>query len=640
MNTSVGSSSHAVQGTQISKSNAPLPPPSSRDLWSEIVAAETHHHQQIDVVYRRRKPRNNQKDATLTASDSTRPCPNRVSLVDPNKRVSWNRALSTRGRTSIAVGAYMVYQPQLKQDKRKGKPALPKGKFVQPPNFDKEKLYFQEVDAFELLEESPSPKKVGTWTLGNMTEEGPIPALCSRLEKWLHSRKLNPICGPSSTLSKILDTPATSLETIHDIDWNSSDLRTLEETELINSLLLTVKNGDKKSLVNEFLIENDIDLQTNDKMLFAQNGEGYEDIEADVKKLSLASTSSSLDSDHSSPFSALLAICGQSAPSMLQDMFSSGSETIVKVGEGTFGEAFKVNNYVCKIVPFDGDFRVNGEIQKKSEELLEEVLLCKTLNQLRRKNSDSDNLCRTFIECIEFRVCQGQYDAALIQAWEDWDHKHGSENDHPREFPDKQCYMVFVQEHGGKDLESFALLNFDEARALLVQVTAGLAVAESAYEFEHRDLHWGNILISRSDSVTLQFTLDGRNMSVKTYGLMISVIDFTLSRINTGDRILYLDLSSDPDLFKGPKGDKQSETYRKMKDVTEDWWEGSYPKTNVLWLIYLVDILLMKKSFERSTKHERDLRSLKKRFDKYDSAKEAILDPFFTDLFVESDPKV
>lgn len=36
----------------------------------------------------------------------------------------------------------------------------------------------------------------------------------------------------------------------------------------------------------------------------------------------------------------------------------------MKVGEGTFGEAFKVNNYVCKIVPFDGDFRVNGEIQK------------------------------------------------------------------------------------------------------------------------------------------------------------------------------------------------------------------------------------------------------------------------------------
>ena len=150
-----------------------------------------------------------------------------------------------------------------------------------------------------------------------------------------------------------------------------------------------------------------------------------------------------------------------------------------------------------------------------------------------------------------------------------------------------------------------------------MQVTAGLAVAESAYEFEHRDLHWwvyhavhdcvcnccilfykeflslhlhrGNILLSRRDKETLQFTLDGRHMIVKTYGLIISIIDFTLSRINTGlsskhcvycfwccggswqslasanyvlmmptgDDVHFLDLSSDPDLFKGPKGDKQ-----------------------------------------------------------------------------------
>lgn len=30
---------------------------------------------------------------------------------------------------------------------------------------------------------------------------------------------------------------------------------------------------------------------------------------------------------------------------------------------------------------------------------------------------------------------------------------------------------MFVLEHGGKDLESFVLLNFDEARSLLIQVT-------------------------------------------------------------------------------------------------------------------------------------------------------------------------
>ena len=46
----------------------------------------------------------------------------------------------------------------------------------------------------------------------------------------------------------------------------------------------------------------------------------------------------------------------------------------------------------------------------------------------------------------------------------------------------------------------------------------------------------GNILVSRSgDSAKLQFTLDGKNLLVETYGLIISIIDFTLSRINTGE---------------------------------------------------------------------------------------------------------
>lgn len=101
----------------------------------------------------------------------------------------------------------------------------------------------------------------------------------------------------------------------------------------------------------------------------------------------------------------------------------------------------------------------------------------------------------------------------------------------------------------------------------------------------------------------------------------------------------------------------------------------SFPKTNVLWLVYLVDMLLLKKTFvsilprswsllvnvsfsvrlhtnqktivifecstnqnvnqDRSSKDERDLRSLKKRLDKYNSAKEAIFDPFFSDLMVD-----
>ncbi|KAJ7973216.1 putative Serine/threonine-protein kinase Haspin [Quillaja saponaria] len=577
----------------------------SIDQWSEILATEGEQQQQEnEVVYRRKKTQNTSKDVDLRKSGSSCRYGNRVNFVAGTKRVSWNRSLSTRGRSSIAC---MIYLPQMKPDKRKGKPALPKGKFVQPPNFEKERAYFEEVDAFELVEESPSPKKLDTWAVGNKTDSGPVPLLCTRLEKWLMSKKLNHGCGPSSTLSKILDTPSMALEPIADFD--------LPQTPQKSSVKIN-------------------------SQLYSDGGnEGSKCIEAAVKKLSLISLSDSADSDKLDPFDALLAACGQLSPAKLHDVFSKycDIETIAKVGEGTYGEAFRIGNYVCKIVPVNGDLRVNGEVQKRSEELLDEVILSRTLNQLRGKEGDAYNSCKTFIETIDIRVCQGTYDAALIKAWEDWDEKHGSENDHPKEFPEKQCYVVFVLENGGKDLESFVLQNFDEARSLLVQVATALAVAESEYEFEHRDLHWGNILLSQNDSETLQFIVEGKVLLVKTYGLFISIIDFTLSRINTGDNILFLDLSMDPYLFKGPKGDKQSETYRKMKEVTEDYWEGSFPKTNVLWLLYLVDMLLQKKSFDRTSKNERDLRSLKKRLDKYTSAKEAMFDPFFSDLFVEHD---
>lgn len=506
---------------------------------------------------------------------------------------------------------------------------------MQPPNFEKEKQYFEEVDGFELLEESPSPKSSSTWATGNETNAVVIPHLSSRLEKWLIAKKLNYSCEPSSTLSKILETPTMPpLSTMSGDDFNIVDLITPEKAALkTNSKLHSVHSRIRSYLPSKGVLERNSLAQKSSSMLVGH--EGCEDIEGAVKKLSLASTSSLSDHDYVDPVTALLAVCGQSVPSTLLEVFSKycEPENIVKVGEGTYGEAFKAGNTVCKIVPIDGDLLVNGEVQKRSEELIEEVILSRTLNNLRSHDADSDNSCTTFIETLDLRVCQGSYDPALVRAWEYWDEKHGSENDHPKEFPEKQCYVVFVLQHGGKDLESFVLLNFDEVQSLLVQVTAGLAVAEAAYEFEHRDLHWGNILLRRNESATVQFILEGKKMIFRTSGLLISIIDFTLSRINTGQDVLFLDLTSDPYFFKGPKGDRQAETYRKMKEVAEDFWEGSFPKTNVLWLLYLVDIVLLKKSFDRSSKNERDLRSFKKRLSKYNSAKEAILsDPFFSNL--------
>lgn len=607
------------------------------DLWSEIIASEPHHpnqEPQIAVVYRRKNAHHSHK--VVLSNESSSSNENLVSWA-PVKRVSWNRSLSTRGRTSIAVAACVEYRPQQGKPKRKAKPPLPRGKVVGPINYEKERAYFQEVDSFELLEESPSPKNSGTWTMGIHSDNVVISHLSSVLKKWLVTRKLNYSHGPSSSLSRILETPDLNKEAICDNVLESSTLRTPEKGPLqIPSGLHSAQSRCNSSFGIKDVLESHISSRKSIEEFWSMGEEGNEDIEVAVRNLSLASRPSSLDGQRRDALLALLAVCGQSTPTTLLDVFSKycEPESIVKVGEGTYGEAFRAGETVCKIVPFDGELLVNGEVQKKSEELLEEVVLCLTLNCLRGHADPVYNACTTFIQTLNLRVCQGPYDAALIRAWEQWDTKHRSENDHPKELAENQCYVVFVQEHGGQDLESFVLLNFDEARSLLVQVTLALAVAEAAFQFEHRDLHWGNILLSRKGSATLEFTLEGRKIYVRTFGLVISIIDFTLSRINTGEDILFLDLSSDPGFFEGSKGDKQFDTYRRMKEVTEECWEGSFPKTNVLWLQYLVDILLLKKSYDRNSKSDRDLRSLKKRLNNYGSAKEATSDPFFSDLFV------
>ncbi|KAK9136570.1 hypothetical protein Sjap_007164 [Stephania japonica] len=632
------------------------------DLWAEIVATEAESDPQqnpeVAVIYRRRgRAGDVRKDAQINRQNQWESRP----TLAPNKRVSWNRSLNTRGRSSISISSDVDHRAQLKQKeaKKKSKHAPPNRRIpLPPPRYEKEKEYFREVDAVELIEESPSPKNFVTWAEGLENDQLPFPHLSTRLGKWLASKKLDLSYGPSGSLFNIMENPVLQSESSV-----STNEKTPERPKKLFSAVSSFENRVDTSTIDINLVESHACSQRNNKEPVAIADQSCVYIEEAIKRLSLSPQPALLHVDQRDPFASLLRVCNQSTPSRLIDVLTQCCDpgSVVKVGEGTYGEAFIAGATVCKVVPIDGDLRVNGEMQKRSAELLEEVLLSRTLNHLR---GHAQNACTSFIETIDLKVCQGSYDAALIRAWEDWDIRHGSENDHPRDFPETQCYVAFVLAHGGKDLESFVLLNFDEARSLIIQVTAGLAVAEAAYEFEHRDLHWGNILLSRKEGAVMSFTLEGRQMLVKTFGLSVSMIDFTLSRINTGtslsthqrylngiaavikllqwirvsstgEAIHFLDLSRDPELFEGPKGDRQAETYRKMREVTEEYWEGSFPKTNVLWLQYLVDILLLKKSFKRASSDERELRSLKKRLSNYSSAKEAIFDPFFSSLLTD-----
>ena len=86
-------------------------------------------------------------------------------------------------------------------------------------------------------------------------------------------------------------------------------------------------------------------------------------------------------------------------------------------------------------------------------------------------------------------------------------------------------------------MESFEFSDLSEAWSVLHQTALGLAVAENALEFEHRDLHWGNVLICRTDEEFVKGCLMGETKMAPTRGVRVSLIDFTLSRLKKGGRI-------------------------------------------------------------------------------------------------------
>jgi len=188
---------------------------------------------------------------------------------------------------------------------------------------------------------------------------------------------------------------------------------------------------------------------------------------------------------------------------------------------------------------------------------------------------------------------QGAYPKYLLKAWDTYNKVTGSENDRPDLFGEEQLFMVLEFEFGGSDLENMRkkLSTVASAKSILHQVTASLAVAEQELHFEHRDLHWGNVLVKKTDAKELNYVLNGSTCTIPTAGIHVNIIDYTLSRLEKDGLTVFCDLSTDEELFQGT-GDYQFDIYRQMKMENSNSWTDYHPHSNVLWLHYLSDKLL------------------------------------------------
>ena len=114
-------------------------------------------------------------------------------------------------------------------------------------------------------------------------------------------------------------------------------------------------------------------------------------------------------------------------------------------------------------------------------------------------------------------------------------------------------------------------------------IVRALARGEWWAGFEHRDLHGGNVCLKKVEV--------GAEEEER-----VTIIDYSLSRAEiANDRILAYDFLSDEALLTG-EGDVQYDVYRSMahalKEVSAPSCEAFVPKTNLLWLRYLLMQLL------------------------------------------------
>lgn len=85
-------------------------------------------------------------------------------------------------------------------------------------------------------------------------------------------------------------------------------------------------------------------------------------------------------------------------------------------------------------------------------------------------------------------------------------------------------------------------------------------------------------------------------MRILTEGVLVYIIDYSLARFKNADGdIVYRDLSSEKWLFDTIDSEgSQYKVYREMREVMQDNWKCFNPRTNVIWLKFIVTSLIQR----------------------------------------------
>lgn len=303
--------------------------------------------------------------------------------------------------------------------------------------------------------------------------------------------------------------------------------------------------------------------------------------------------------------------------------------SLTKIGQGSYATVLKMElksapgRYsVWKLMPLKPSTGT-GSRPRHNQTLIKDAA---TEARMLYAMSDIDG----FVQYRSAYVVQGHVPEQIRKAHEPWamtlrpdDIWYGT--DLRAEFPSKsQLWLLMEMTDAGQDLDltlstarsGNTFFSIHETLDIFCGVAEALMRGEAAAQFEHRDLHPGNICIKQRDK-PLKVTSKHGVPRLSNYE--VTLIDYTQSRLalDSGDVLATaIDESIFQQIDADPAAQRQYDMYRLMRDVvkkakkpestTSQMWNEYVPTTNVLWLYYIL-MEMMALTRKSGTQEESDL---------------------------------
>ena len=278
-----------------------------------------------------------------------------------------------------------------------------------------------------------------------------------------------------------------------------------------------------------------------------------------------------------------------------------------KIGQGSFATVLKMElknesgQYsVWKLMPLKPSKGIG------SRPLHHQTLIKDAVTEVRMLHAMSE--IDGFVQFRSAHVVQGAVPDQISQAHESWAEKldprdswYGTHMN--AEYPSKtQLWLLMEMTDAGQDMDAMLCTARKDQKSYSIHETSdifwGVAEAlmrgEAQAQFEHRDLHAGNICFKLRDEPV---DLTSEHGIPRTSKHEVTLIDYTQSRL-TLESGEVLSTAIDESIFQqiddDPDAQRQYDVYRCMRDVVKkqkergvlisQMWKEYVPMTNVLWL--------------------------------------------------------